>query len=228
MIRLAARLREGGAAPLAAAGFLNYSRPTMAEAAERLRRRGATAIVAQPYLLVPGYFSRIVLPRAIAGLRAAMPGLPIIPSEPLGEHPALAALVRRRADAVGACRQSALLLAAHGSPAPAAGAPVTALAALLRDTGAYAAVGVCYLGLNPPDIPSAIAAQVAAGHGHVVVAPFFLQLGDHAAEDLPALVAAARRDHPQAAIMCAAHLGYDPLLAEVIAARVAATVHLDN
>jgi sirohydrochlorin cobaltochelatase len=219
MIRLSARLREGGAAPLVAAGFLNYSRPTLVEAAHRLRRQGAAAIVAQPYLLVPGYFSRTVLPRTLADLRAATPDLPIIQAEPLGAHPALAALVRLRADAAGASRKSALLVAAHGSPDPIANAPVEAVAALLRATGGYAAVSACYLGLNPPDIPSAIAAQIAAGHGHIVIAPFFLQLGDHAAEDLPAIIAVARIAHAAATIVGAAHLGYHPLLAEVIAAR---------
>jgi sirohydrochlorin ferrochelatase len=225
MIRLAARLRAGGAAPRVAAGFLNYSRPTLAEAADRLRRQGASAVVAQPYLLVPGYFSRVVLPRALAELRAAMPDLAVVPAEPLGAHPALAALVGLRADAAGAGRASALLIAAHGSPDPAASAPVEAVAAMVRAEAAYASVQVCYLGLNPPNIPSAIAAQVAAGHGHIVIAPFFLQLGGHAADDLPAIVAAARLAHPAAAVVCAAHLGYHPLLAKVITDRVAACCH---
>jgi sirohydrochlorin ferrochelatase len=221
MIRLAARLREGPAAPLAAAGFLNYSRPTLAEAAERLRRCGAASLVVQPYLLVPGYFSRVVLPRAVAALREAMPELPIAQAEPLGAHPALAELLRVRADEAGAGPASALLLAAHGSPDPAANQPVEAVAAMLRVAGAYAAVVPCYLGLNQPDIPTAIAAQVAAGHGHVVVAPYLLQLGGHAAEDLPAIVAAAQQAHPGAHIVGAGHLGYHPLLATVIADRLA-------
>jgi sirohydrochlorin cobaltochelatase len=36
MIRLTARLREQGVAPVAEAGFLNYSRPTLAEAIENV------------------------------------------------------------------------------------------------------------------------------------------------------------------------------------------------
>jgi sirohydrochlorin cobaltochelatase len=219
MIRLAARLRERGAAPLVAAGFLNYSRPTLAESAGRLRRQGATALVAQPYLLVPGYFSRIALPRALAELRAAMPGLPIDQTEPLGAHPALADLLRQRADAAGATARSAVLIAAHGSPDPAASAPVEALAAMMRAAGHYAAVAPCYLGLSAPAIPAAIAAHVAAGHRHIVVAPLLLQLGGHAAEDLPAIAAAARLAHPGAAIICAGYLGYSPLLAEALAER---------
>ncbi|NTU82756.1 MAG: hypothetical protein HGA45_25875 [Chloroflexales bacterium] len=74
-IRLAARLRESGVAPLVAAGFLNYSRPTLAEAAARLARRGAETATVLPYLLVPGYFTRAALPRALAMLRAAHPAL---------------------------------------------------------------------------------------------------------------------------------------------------------
>jgi sirohydrochlorin cobaltochelatase len=186
-------------------------------------------IITQPYLLVPGYFSYTVLPRAINELRSAIPDLSVIQAEPLGAHPALAVLVGLRADAAGACPQSALLLAAHGSPDPAANAPVETVAAMLRATGAYAAVEVCYLGLNPPNIPSAIAAQVAAGRRHIVVAPFLLQLGGHAAEDLPAITAAARLAHPGSQIICAEHLGYSPLLAGVIADRVADLLpNLDN
>ncbi|NTU80540.1 MAG: sirohydrochlorin chelatase [Chloroflexales bacterium] len=221
MIRIAARLRERGAAPLVAAGVLNYSRPTLDEVVRRLVGRGASAITVQPYLLVPGYFTRVALPRTLDALRAAHPAIAFDQAEPLGAHPDLAALVRQRAEAAGAGPASAVLLAAHGSPDPTANVPIHAVAAMLADADVFADVSVCYLGLNAPDIPTAFAAQVAAGVQHLVVVPYFLQLGDHVAEDVPTALAAARQALPAAQIQLAAPLGYDPLLVEVLLARAA-------
>lgn len=223
MLRLAARLREAGAAALVAAGFLNYSRPTLGEAAGRLARRGARAITVLPYFLVPGYFTRVALPRALDGLRAEHPTISFDLAEPLGAHPALAALVRRRAEDAGAGRDSRVLLAAHGSPDPAANGPIQWVATVLAGACTFADVSVCYLGLNAPAIPDALAAQVAAGARHLVVVPYLLQLGDHAAEDLPAAIAAAQQAHPMAQIQLAAPLGYDRLLVEVLVARAGST-----
>jgi sirohydrochlorin ferrochelatase len=211
----------GGAAPRAAAGFLNYSRPTLAEALSRLTACGAAEVTVLPYFLVPGYFTRVALPRALDELRARFTGVRLAIAEPLGAHPAMAALVVRRAVEAGAGQSSAVLLAAHGSPDPAANGPILDVAAQVAVTGAFGAVGVCYLGLNEPSIPAAIAATVARGASQVVVVPYLLQLGGHAAEDVPAAVEEARAAYPATRIALAAHLGYDPLLAEALATRAA-------
>jgi sirohydrochlorin ferrochelatase len=121
-----------------------------------------------------------------------------------------------------------VLMVAHGSPDPAANEPVAAVAAMVAAEGGFGAVSVGYLGLNAPLLPAAIDALLAAGHAHVVVAPYLLQLGGHAAEDVPQAVAEARARHPAARIVLAAHLGYDPLLAEVLAARASAALYLDK
>lgn len=221
MIRLAARLREASAAPLVAAGFLNYSRPTLAEALGRLVARGATAVRVLPYFLIAGYFTQVALPRALDELRTTYPGLALTQAAPLGAHANLAALVCKRAVAAGASTQSAVLLAAHGSPDPAANAPIHAVAAMVAASASFASVAVCYLGLNAPDILSAIAAETAAGHAHVVVVPYLLQLGGHAAADMPVAVASAQARHPQARIQLAAPLGYDLLLRDLLLDQLA-------
>lgn len=221
MIRLAARLREREAAHLVTVGFLNYSRPSLADAVGRLSQAGATRITLLPFLLIPGYFTRVALPRAIAELHRTYPALTISQASPLGAHPALAAVVSRRAAAAGAGAQSALLLAAHGSPDPEANAPIDAVAAMISSQQRFGTVAVGYLGLNEPAIPTAIAAQVAAGYRHIVVVPYMLQLGDHTAEDIPAIVAAARARHPETPIVLAAPPGYDPLLVDALIDRAA-------
>jgi sirohydrochlorin ferrochelatase len=230
MIRLAARIRAAGIAPIAGAGFLNYSRPSFAEALARCVAYGADEVVVQPYFLVPGKFVRVDLPRLMAAGRAAYPDLALRLAEPFGDHPALAELALKRAAQAGPPLRSwtewrpgqeGLLLMAHGSPDASANQPIEALAELIRAGGKYAHVLVGFLGLNQPSIPAAIDDLAARGVRQLTAVPYFLQLGGHVAEDLPSLIAAARAGHPALAIGLAEHLGYDQLLVEVIADRVA-------
>ena len=112
---------------------------------------------------------------------------------------------------------------AHGSPNPAANQPIEGVAERIRAAGRYAQVVVCYMELNHPSIPDAIDDLVARGARRLVAVPYFLQLGGHVAEDLPATIDAARRRHAATQISLAEHLGYDELLVQVIADRTTTT-----
>jgi sirohydrochlorin cobaltochelatase len=248
MIRLAERVHRAGVAPIVEAGFLNYRRPTFAEAVERCIGAGARAIVVQPYFLVPGKFVREDLQHLVASTRSAHPGLALHVAQPFGDHPALARLVLNRAleaDYLAANPQLAqpgvaraleegaswrplhrrqrtgLLIMAHGSPDPRANRPIYALAQRIRAYGHYAAVVVCFMDLNRPSIAGAIDALSARGISNLIVVPYFLHLGNHVVDDLPAIIADARARHPASTILLAGHLAYDRLLVTAIADRVA-------
>ncbi len=257
MIRLAARAREAGVAPIVEAGFLNYSRPRFAQALARCVAQGASEVIVQPYFLIPGKFVQVDLPRALSACQAAHPGVALRLAAPFGDHPALAELVLRRAAAAeadsdrttspgrlgqaqsesssppprpreeqsGGDQPSAttLLIMAHGSPDPAANQPIEGVAERIRAAGRYTQVVVCYMELNQPSIPDAIDNLVARGAERLVAVPYFLQLGGHVAEDLPATIDAARQRHAETPISLAEHLGYDELLVAVIAERTATT-----
>lgn len=75
--------------------------------------------------------------------------------------------------------------------------------------------------LAEPTIEQAVAACAARGARRVVVAPYFLSRGRHIQEDIPALVAQAQRAHPGVRCVVAAPLGGDPLMAQLLDARVA-------
>jgi sirohydrochlorin cobaltochelatase len=269
MIRLAARARQAGVAPIVEAGFLNYSRPRFPQALARCVAQGAAEVVVQPYFLIPGKFVQVDLPRALKAFQAAHPALVLRLAAPFGDHPAMAELVLKRAAATadgphpslalypegtrlrqekggfislalssqftathppplpsqwdrgsGGEDQAALLLMAHGSPNPSANQPIEQVAARIRATGRYAQVVVCYMDLNQPSICEAIDDLVVRGARRLVAVPYFLQLGGHVAEDLPATIEAARQRHAGTEILLAEHLGYDALLVEVIAERV--------
>jgi sirohydrochlorin cobaltochelatase len=247
MIRLAERAQTARVAPIVSAGFLNYSRPTFDETLARCIESGASEVIIQPYFLVPGKFVREDLARLAEAGRLAHPELSIQVAQPFGDHPALARLLLKRAleadylaanphiihhlprpleDRAGwrplhQLQRTGLLIMAHGSPHAASNAPIYGIAKRVRATGRYAAVTVCFMELNQPSIPDAIDDMAGRSIGHIIATPYFLQLGNHVEDDLPAIIAAARVGHPASTILLSEHLAYDRLLVSVIADRVA-------
>jgi sirohydrochlorin cobaltochelatase len=247
MIRLAERAQAARVAPIVSAGFLNYSRPTFGETLARCVERGASEVIIQPYFLVPGKFVREDLARLAEAGRLAHPKLSIQVAQPFGDHPALARLLLKRAleaDYLAAnphiiqrlpqpredraswrplhrLQRTGLLIMAHGSPHPESNAPIYGIAKRVRACGRYADVTVCFMELNQPSIPDAIDDIIGRGIDHIIATPYFLQLGNHVKDDLPAIIAAARVRHPASTILLTEHLAYDRLLVSVIADRVA-------
>ncbi len=222
MIRLAALLRKQGVAPIATAGFLNFSKPTVADAVERCARKGATHIVVQPYFLIPGFYVKRILPKLIAEARAAHPALTFSIADAFEYHPALVQMVLDRAAVARTKARCALLLIAHGTPHEEANAPIYEVAKTLRGLD-YAAVQVSFMEINTPDIAKGIQKLVdETSAEQIVAAPYFLQLGGHVALDLPEAIGTAQEVYPNIDLKLADYLSYDALLTEVIAQRVSA------
>lgn len=119
------------------------------------------------------------------------------------------------------------LLVAHGSRNPAAGEAhlqlCSAVAAASSSTaGREVDVVPAYLEIAEPSIPDAIDAAVAAGATTVRVLPHFLGPGNHVLVDIPEIVTAARERHPGVTVELVEHLGADPALVDLLAARVLA------
>ena len=113
-----------------------------------------------------------------------------------------------------------VLLVAHGSRNPRAAEAHERLCAEVR-AAAPVPVRPAYLEISQPSIPDAIAAAVADGATVVRLLPHFLSPGNHVLVDLPEIAAAARAQHPGTTIELAEHLGADPALVALLAARVA-------
>lgn len=228
MIRLAGHLRAAGAAPITQAAFLNYTRPSVAEGVARCIARGADTITVLPYFLVPGWFVTSALPKQIRACQLAHPGVPIAQAAPLGDHPALARLVAQRAAEASqrhwqrpAPPHTALLMIAHGSPDGRNNRPIYQVAERVRASGKFAHVAVCFMDLNAPSIGAAVEAAVGDGAQRVIAVPYFLQMGNHVAEDLPQLVGEAGARFPRTPVVLAEHLGYDRALLGPLADRAA-------
>jgi sirohydrochlorin ferrochelatase len=72
-------------------------------------------------------------------------------------------------------------------------------------------------------IPDAIARCVASGARRIVAVPYFLHTGTHVCEDLPALLEAAERQHPQVEFLLGDYIGLSPRLTDLLASRAAET-----
>lgn len=115
---------------------------------------------------------------------------------------------------------SALLVMVHGSPRPASNGAMFAVVEQVRALNAFDLVSVGFMELNEPPIPQAVDELVAGGATSVVAVPYFLHTGTHVADDLPTLLEEAQAKYPAVSFSMGDYLGHDPLLIDVLAARV--------
>jgi sirohydrochlorin ferrochelatase len=96
----AERLRTQGIAPIVRIGYLNYSQPLFIETVAQCVKEGATRIFVLPYFLVPGYFVKVDLPKAVAEAERKFPSVQFRIADAIGYD-------ERLADALIASAQTA-------------------------------------------------------------------------------------------------------------------------
>ena len=114
----------------------------------------------------------------------------------------------------------AVLIVDHGSRLREANELLEAVAAKVRERLPDRIVRTAHLDLAEPGIPEAIDACAALGAQEILLAPWFLSPGAHTARDLPELARQAAGRHPGVRIACAAPLGFDARLVEVLLERL--------
>jgi sirohydrochlorin cobaltochelatase len=111
-----------------------------------------------------------------------------------------------------------IFLFGHGARDARWAEPFERLAAKLRALlGCDASVALAFLELMPPDLPAAIAQQVAERCATVTVVPVFVGLGGHVRRDLPKVLDACRAAHPGVEIRCALPVGEDDAVLDALA-----------
>lgn len=81
---------------------MELAEPTIARGFAKCVERGATTIVAHPFMLAPGRHVMEDVPRLLAEAAAEHPGTKYVMAEPIGAHPAIAGIVIDRFhDALG-------------------------------------------------------------------------------------------------------------------------------
>ena len=210
-------------------GFLEVIGPTVAEALGRLAARGCREVVAAPLLLFAAGHAKRDVPEAIATAAAAL-RITVCQADPLGLHPALVALSRRRRhEAVAGLEQVAaeatlLLVVGRGSSDPEALPQLRRFAeATLVDAAAPRAsrVRFGFAAAARPTLAEAIAAAAdpaLAGLRRIVVQPHLLFHG-HVEEQVTEAVGRGRALRPDLEWIQAGRLGADPAVVTALLAR---------
>lgn len=115
--------------------------------------------------------------------------------------------------------KQALLIVDHGSRRPEANASLAQMAELLRSMLPDRPVHFAHMELAPPDLEAGFAACVRDGAEEVIVQPFMLSAGRHAAEDIPRLAAEAAARRPGLRFRVTPPLGVHEKLAELVLLR---------
>ena len=93
--------------------------------------------------------------------------------------------------------RSAIILFGHGSRDALWHLPIQAVAVRIRTLSPSTTVACAYLELTEPSLAVSCAALVESGVTHITILPMFLGVGRHAREDLPALMAELKQNHPK-------------------------------
>lgn len=149
----------------------------------------ARRVFVVPNFAGDGIFTRELIPKrlGLSGLRTCLDGREVIYTAPVGCHPGIAGLLKRRA--LVHCRshgiapaKTAILVIGHGSRRPGMVSTTPAeVAARLAADAVFAEVRVAYIEQDPAvgDWPALVSAPV------VLAQPLLVSEGMHASEDLP-------------------------------------------
>ena len=246
MIRLAARISSLGVARLSVPAFLDGSRPTFDESLARCVAEGVQEVVVMPYVLGPDAFVRDQLPQLIEESQQRYPQITLRLTYTLGEHPALAELLVRRAieadyldshpDIIHP-RQSladknsqwlpmhirhhtGLVILAYGADDHCFCEPVYTIAEYIGRQGLYAHTQVCLIEADQSPLIDTIGELIQRGIWYTIVVPYFLELSRSEDEELGMVIAAARERYPDMSVLVSEPLGYDRAMLEVIGDRI--------
>ncbi|MCB1308151.1 MAG: CbiX/SirB N-terminal domain-containing protein [Leptospiraceae bacterium] len=111
------------------------------------------------------------------------------------------------------------ILLDHGSRRAEANAVVEAVAGEIQNRRPDLSVAWAHLEICPPDLRSVVANMAEDGKREIIVHPFMLAPGKHAARDIPGLVATLESEYPQISFRVTAPIGAHPDLATIVLDR---------
>ncbi|MDI1455587.1 sirohydrochlorin chelatase [Streptomyces sp. ATE26] len=214
-----------------AGGFIELSPPPLGEAVTELVERGVRRFAAVPLMLVSAGHAKGDIPAALNREKERHPGISYTYGRPLGPHPALLDVLRRRLEEALAGTSAersdvTVLLVGRGSTDPDANAEVHKAARLLWEGRGYAGVETAFVSLAAPDVPGGLDRCARLGARRIVVLPYFLFTGilpDRVRRQTEEWAAA----HPELEVRSADVIGPEPELLDLVMERYAEAVKGD-
>ncbi len=117
-------------------------------------------------------------------------------------------------------KNQGVVVLGHGSRYQAGLSVITETAARYQSQHPELAVVPAFIELAAPSLEESVEALVREGHKQVTVVPLFLSFGHHIATDLPHRMDELGRLYPEVRFVTTEPIGADPLLCDIIQARL--------
>lgn len=117
-------------------------------------------------------------------------------------------------------KRTGVLILGHGSRYPEGLQVITKTAARYQDAHPELVIGHGFVEMAHPQLEESVQSLAEAGMATIIVVPLFLSFGHHIAEDLPDRMAKLEAVFPAVKFITTAPIGADPLLCEIVQARI--------
>ncbi len=205
-------------------GYLEFARPTIREALDGLKERGATRILALPAMLFAAGHVKNDIPWELNSFAADNPGIAVACGRDLAVDARLLAAARSRIEEAeagdpGPRGETVLLVVGRGTNDPDANSNVTKVARMLWEGMGFGWAETGYSGVAHPRVGEALARIAGLGFSRVVVFPYFLFTGV-LVKRIYAETDAAAAAHPGIDFIKAKYLSDHPMVVETLADRL--------
>lgn len=119
--------------------------------------------------------------------------------------------------------RTGVVVLGHGSRYPQGLAVIAETAARYQTAHPEYVVRYGFVEIAAPRLEDVLEAMIVEGLQKILVVPLFLSFGHHIARDLPARMAVMAERHPNVNLITTGPIGADPLLCEIIQARIASS-----
>lgn len=211
-------------------GFLEFARPTIAEAVRANIAAGSRKLSVVPAMLLAATHAKNDLPGEVLALQREFPDVEIHYGAPLHLHPLVLRVFRERiiqAEAqsprVSKRTETCLVVAGRGTTDPDANSDVSKLTRMLEEGLGFGASFVCYAGTARPSVAEGLRLAARLGFPRIVVAPFLLFTGVLLKRVYSAADELAQRA-PGIEVLKCDPLGIDAQLADAFLERAAESV----
>lgn len=166
-------------APIQEACFLELASPSISQGIARCIERGATEIVAVPFLLLKAGHAVADIPEELQRVMAGYPHIPLYYGEPIGvDERMVDVLIERLYETAGTLHSdTAVLIIGRGSSDPATKRDFAEIQKIFRKKTGHFNVHVGYLAACGPHYEDELHRIIRTNPGRVLVLPYLLFTG---------------------------------------------------
>ncbi|MDP3506361.1 MAG: precorrin-8X methylmutase [Candidatus Melainabacteria bacterium] len=206
-------------------GYLEFSKPSIAEAVRASIDAGARKVVVVPALLFAAGHAKNDMPAELNSLRQEFSQIEIAYGAIMDLHPLLLELARERiiqaesaSPNMARRADTCLVVVGRGTSDSDANSEISKLCRMLEEGMGFGTSFVCYSGTAKPLVAAGLKAAAKLGHKRIIVLPFLLFNGV-LVKRVRAAAQVLQERHPELEVLTSHYMGVHPYVARVFAER---------